>query len=781
MAFEVQEVVMNRFRPGRFRPGLVVALVALGSSFLFAPDTARAEAGSLPFGIHWRTVPWAPCGTTDVAIRFSLCECQVDLLGAEVLPAGGIVLHLRAEPNLECVRCIPDSVTVALGTLAPGRHGRMVRFDVQYVGVPPDSSWVEPGHEEVIDFPVQPTCPPENSVPYLERVIVENPPPCEGCPSRVCPGDSIDVFLAGKFPDDCTWLRGIELVPSAAMGPLPGPPTIRIDYEQNSCIDRACIEVPRAWTAHVRLPELPYRDEFPYVLPVEGWLRDACSTEVPHLLGRTSALFSVAAACSSQADPCFNVRWGPDPNLADPRPGLPLGCSATYGAAKPATLTFQVGAAGRAIAGVQGRLVLDEGASGALSIGEIVPVLPGWQVARTAHPDGGVRFIAFAGPGAEPIPGTRSGAPSPVIEVTVNPSRVDLPARARLIATELLVSDDSGSGIPGCPQIALTPAIVDGPQVAILCRTPTRCDANRDGTSDVRDLVGMILCLDPPANVRLVCADSSVVDCDRDADFDLDDVFCCARHMLGGTSDHEGDAAFRDAPEVALRFGVPRSAGDGGLEVPLSLDALAGVAAGRFTLAYPDERYLVDGVSIDGAAASWWTAHELTPGRIGVALIDLAGADGSAANPGGAGTMTIRLRLRGGATAGGELSVATHEFAGAFGSKLVTPNAEPRVELGSVGRVALSPARPNPFGGTTSLALTLPVGGPAEVAVFDAAGRRVATLLREADAAAGTYMLAWNGADDSGGMVAGGVYFVRVVSGTGNLSRKLLYLPGGMR
>jgi hypothetical protein len=74
MAFEVQEVAMNRFRPGRFRPGLVLALVL---SFAFAPDAARADSGSLPLGIHWRTVPWAPCGTTDVAIRFSLCECKV--------------------------------------------------------------------------------------------------------------------------------------------------------------------------------------------------------------------------------------------------------------------------------------------------------------------------------------------------------------------------------------------------------------------------------------------------------------------------------------------------------------------------------------------------------------------------------------------------------------------------------------------------------------------------------------------------------------------------------
>ena len=273
------------------------------------------------------------------------------------------------------------------------------------------------------------------------------------------------------------------------------------------------------------------------------------------------------------------------------------------------------------------------------------------------------------------------------------------------------------------------------------------------------------------------------LDCDGDAVFDLDDVFCCVRSMLGG-DDSPDSTGTREVPEIAVRFGVPQPAEDGTLAVPLLLDGMSIVAAARLDVAYPDARYELVDVTFADQPASWWTLHEGSAGHARLAILDLGalgGQDdlGSIRLHPGAPRAILRLRLRDGAAPGGELAVASSDFAAADGVGLRTPNASPRLALAGGSGIALSAARPNPFGGATSIALTLPVAGPVDVAVFAASGRRVATLLREGAAPAGVYDLAWDGRMEAGGRAPAGVYFVRVVTGPAGASRKVLYLPGG--
>ena len=85
---------------------------------------------------------------------------------------------------------------------------------------------------------------------------------------------------------------------------------------------------------------------------------------------------------------------------------------------------------------------------------------------------------------------------------------------------------------------------------------------------------------------------------------------------------------------------------------------------------------------------------------------------------------------------------------------VATPGALP-------SRAALGEIWPNPARGMTSIAYELPKPERIDAAVFDAKGRRVRGLgsgLR----GAGHGMLAWDGHDDSGRMVASGIYFVRL-------------------
>jgi hypothetical protein len=71
---------------------------------------------------------------------------------------------------------------------------------------------------------------------------------------------------------------------------------------------------------------------------------------------------------------------------------------------------------------------------------------------------------------------------------------------------------------------------------------------------------------------------------------------------------------------------------------------------------------------------------------------------------------------------------------------------------------ALHPARPNPLAGSTRIAYELPAAAHARLDIYDVSGRRVRTLAN-AEHAAGLHEQEWDGADESGSPVAGGIYF----------------------
>ncbi|MCB9464258.1 MAG: VCBS repeat-containing protein [Candidatus Eisenbacteria bacterium] len=91
------------------------------------------------------------------------------------------------------------------------------------------------------------------------------------------------------------------------------------------------------------------------------------------------------------------------------------------------------------------------------------------------------------------------------------------------------------------------------------------------------------------------------------------------------------------------------------------------------------------------------------------------------------------------------------------------PSGAPSVvDAGSV----LRPPTPNPTLGPTTIRLDLPGATAISLAVFDAQGRLVRTLedgSRRLDA--GTTTFEWDGRDDAGREVAGGVYLVRMTTG----------------
>ncbi|MFO7639636.1 MAG: FlgD immunoglobulin-like domain containing protein [bacterium] len=81
-------------------------------------------------------------------------------------------------------------------------------------------------------------------------------------------------------------------------------------------------------------------------------------------------------------------------------------------------------------------------------------------------------------------------------------------------------------------------------------------------------------------------------------------------------------------------------------------------------------------------------------------------------------------------------------------------------------------ARPNPFGNRTRISYAVPRSGNVSLAVYDASGRPVRTLVN-ARQNAGRYSVNWDGRDDLGAEVAAGIYFYKLATDHASTTAKL--------
>jgi flagellar hook assembly protein FlgD len=96
------------------------------------------------------------------------------------------------------------------------------------------------------------------------------------------------------------------------------------------------------------------------------------------------------------------------------------------------------------------------------------------------------------------------------------------------------------------------------------------------------------------------------------------------------------------------------------------------------------------------------------------------------------------------------------------------------VNAGDIIQVALA-ATPSPARGRAELRFALPQAGQALLEVLDVEGRVVRVLAR-GEFTRGAHALTWDGRDDSGSRVAGGIYIYRLVTAAGTVARKAVVL-----
>jgi large repetitive protein len=97
------------------------------------------------------------------------------------------------------------------------------------------------------------------------------------------------------------------------------------------------------------------------------------------------------------------------------------------------------------------------------------------------------------------------------------------------------------------------------------------------------------------------------------------------------------------------------------------------------------------------------------------------------------------------------------------------------VAVQPVARLGIHLARPNPNPLTerTVIDYSLPTGADVQLAVFDARGRWVQTLV-SGNQSAGTHRFVWNAVDSSGRRVASGIYFIVLKTADARATQRLV-------
>ena len=122
----------------------------------------------------------------------------------------------------------------------------------------------------------------------------------------------------------------------------------------------------------------------------------------------------------------------------------------------------------------------------------------------------------------------------------------------------------------------------------------------------------------------------------------------------------------------------------------------------------------------------------------------------------------------------GVAALSASKTAGA--SPPVAPGADRRTsEPFGASAFELGQNFPNPLASTTAIAYRLPEAAQVTLAVYDVAGRRVRTLVRERQAA-GPHEVEWDGCDGAGRPLPSGLYLYRIEAGARQQARTLTLL-----
>ena len=633
--------------------------------------------------------------------------------------------------------------SVELPAAPPGDHTFALREQARLC---PDTTVVSSDLGRLVTYTVQPDCgSPPPPVDSLVRTFVK----LAIVPEHPCPGDSVTLQLLKNGCPPCVHLVsfGKDPVTNASFAGV-------IDWRPE-CGERLCVyeslSAPmgrlQAGSYHVLAP-MTVRvlgtanpdSTIAFTIPFDFQVGPSCGGPPPLCVVREMFSTVPAHQCALTIAP-------PDTGL------VPV----LYSSDLP-------------MAGVQGSMHVPAPfrLTDLRLASDVIGAHLSWYMVRGVLDE--VRWIVFTDPGVSLAPGTRQHLLDAAI--TVDPM-VPLGVSQLMTATITLASDADGHELPLCNRETFEIIAI---RLCVAAAGNSACDVNHDGRLDVRDLVRMVGCLGD--TTRDSTGARTCVDCDSSGAFDINDIFCCATDILRGPGVPR-DSVHSDAA-VNVSFDPIEAMGSGDLLVRVRVGGARALGAAMLRFDYPAIGWRaslpVRIMSPRPVDVDWYPIVDVSqPGRIDVGGLRLGdtGADEFVFEV----VMTPTAVPLRDPTPQGRLDAVAADLAARNGAVITPMGALPSVVLepgaSSGGNaLALSPARPNPFNGSTTFAIRLPATAPVDLAVHDLAGRRIATLAH-AVYGPGEHSFTWDGAG-----ARDGLYFVQLTVNGQVLSTRVAMLKG---
>ena len=584
--------------------------------------------------------------------------------------------------------------------------------------------------------------------------------------------DPVAIVAAGILPDECHRIVKAEIQGPIRVVCFPAPCAAQFRVE---------ITVRQPNPAETCLAaQMPYSREFLVgKLPPGDYEVLAHERVIPFYPDSTDSTVSETFASvvfTVRADPtcapgCYILTFHYP--LVDPPPGPLCDATAPPGgtACVPVTLTNSVD-----VAGVQTTVETGRFTSGAtdlfLHVVSVEPVrrATGFQVAWNEEGNR-TKILLFSTAGGVIAPGD-----GPVLRICYAVAPDAVPDRYLVTDRETVVADPTGASVSPCQ----TPAVF---APGIICVVPTGCDVNRDGASDVLDIIRIARCaLASAADTVPACPDSIAAraDCNGDGTIDIGDVICCVRKIVGyfvGT--RPGSGSDRSAAAVAGE--VSQVAWDGPVRwldaatgiAKLKVDATTDWGGTQFSIDPTVAPVRVRSLRLIGAGPGVQLEWGVAPDGITRAILFHAI---SVPQTSWSGRVEVTLDRMSG-PASGPLQLLNVRVGTAAGETAAVGTYDPLlpVDGAPIATPVLLRARPNPFGAQTEIAFVLPADARAELKVFDVHGRLVRSLV-QGPQQAGTHRISWDGMDGRGRAARSGVYFAKLTVGAVTLTERILLL-----
>ncbi|MFB3910345.1 MAG: S8 family serine peptidase [Candidatus Eisenbacteria bacterium] len=294
-------------------------------------------------------------------------------------------------------------------------------------------------------------------------------------------------------------------------------------------------------------------------------------------------------------------------------------------------------------------------------------------------------------------------------------------------------------------------------------------DATADNSVNVLDVVATvndILQLQPLGEGPRACADV-----DGNGSINILDVVAIVNIILNGGEPGrpaDGALAASEGPSTPIAWG------EGVNEDSYRFTLRAGDIAGVEMSFIPARGFEVAGdPAVRGAGANVRVAHVSRLGQEKLVVYALAGAIAAGQEPV---TIEVPLVRRWGSHDATESRMTGLLLAGRTGRAVALeerPSLEVPASQPPVSTAFQATIGPNPMRAAADVRYAIPRNGDVEISIFDAAGRRVRSLWNGWQMAGG-HTIGWDGKDDLGRAVPGGVYFVRISSDRETANEKVL-------